>query len=105
VFAAAHRLARKLDLPVVATNDCHYLKREDFHAHEVLLCIQTNTTLQDESRMRYTQDHYFKSPAEMGALFREIPEALENSARIAERCHFKLESEGHQLPHSRSRPR
>ena len=67
-------LARKLSLPLVATNDCHYLRKEDARAHEVLLCIQTGKTLKDPDRMRFsTEEFYFRAAEEMEALFSYLP--------------------------------
>ena len=81
------RIAQETGIPMVATNDCHYLNREDAAAQEVLLCIQTGKTLQDESRMRMnTEELYVKSEAEMRAVFPNFPEAIENSQKIAQRC-------------------
>ncbi|HEX7101290.1 MAG TPA: DNA polymerase III subunit alpha [Nitrolancea sp.] len=85
-------LARKLDLPLVATNDVHYVNRDDAGAQELLVCVQTNTTLDDPKRMRMESDQlYFKSPDEMWEIFGDIPEALENTVAIAERCNVDLE--------------
>ena len=85
-------LARKLDLPLVATNDVHYVNREDAKAQELLVCVQTNTTLDDPKRLRMESDQlYFKSPDEMWSIFGEIPEALENTIAIAERCNVDME--------------
>ncbi len=85
-------LSRKFDLPLVATNDCHYLMAEDAKAHEVLLCIQTGKNMDDPSRMQYGTDQlYFKSPEEMAAGFVDYPEAIANTIEIAERCNFKFE--------------
>ena len=84
-------LAKTMGLGLVATNDVHYLKREHAAAHEVLLCLQTQTVMSDPKRMRYPSDQfYFKSGDEMHALFHEIPEALSNTLRIAERCDVEL---------------
>jgi DNA polymerase-3 subunit alpha len=84
-------LARELHIGIVATNDCHYLKREDAKAHEVLLCIQTGKTMKDPTRMKFTTDEfYFKSPQEMKEAFKYIPEAVENTVRIAERCNVEF---------------
>ena len=84
-------LARELHIGVVATNDCHYLKREDAKAHEVLLCIQTGKTMKDVNRMRMaTDEFYFKSPAEMKEAFSDIPEAVSNTIDIAERCNVEF---------------
>jgi len=85
-------LARRMDLPLVATNDVHYVDRGDATAQELLVCIQTNTTLQDPKRMRMESDQlYFKSPEEMWKIFGDIPEALENTIKIAERCNVDLD--------------
>jgi DNA polymerase-3 subunit alpha len=92
-------LGKELGIPVVATNDCHYIARDDAEAHEVLLCIQTGKTMQDPERFRFATDQlYLKSPEEMAALFPEAPEALENTLRVAERCELTLDSERVQLP-------
>ena len=85
-------LSRRLGLPLVATNDCHYLKQEDAEAHEVLLCIQTGKTIEDSDRMRFgTDQFYFRSPDEMKRLFSYCPEAIENTVQIAEKCNLTLE--------------
>lgn len=85
-------IGKKLGLPVVATNNCHYIDKEDFRAHEILLCLQTGKTITDPYRMQYPKDEfYFKSPQEMIALFKETPEAIENTLKIAERCELELE--------------
>ena len=85
-------LSRRLGLPLAATNDCHYLKREDAEAHEVLLCIQTGKTIEDSDRMRFgTDQFYFRSPDEMIRLFSYCPEAIENTVKIAEKCNLTLE--------------
>lgn len=92
-------LGKKLDIPLVATNDCHYLKREDAKAHDVLLCIQTGKTLDATDRMRFaTDEFYFKSPAEMAAAFSECPEAVKNTVEIAERCNLELHIGEHHFP-------
>ncbi|MFQ5691895.1 MAG: DNA polymerase III subunit alpha [Nitrospinota bacterium] len=93
------RLARKLDLPLIATNDCHYLEAPDAFAHEVLLCIQTGKTIKDPNRWRFQTDQlYVKSPQEMEALFGECPDALRNTLEVAERCNLELEFGGNHLP-------
>jgi DNA polymerase III subunit alpha len=85
-------LARKLDLKVVATNDCHYLNQTDHRAHEILLCIQTGKKLDDTDRMSFHSDQFFlKSPEQMAHQFRHCPEALRNTRVIAERCSLLLE--------------
>ena len=84
--------ARKLNIPLVATNDSHYLKKEDYYNHEVLLCIQTGKRMTDEDRMKFqTNDFYIKSPEEMKEFFKNIPEALENTVKIAEKCNVDFE--------------
>ena len=85
-------LSRKLDIPLVATNDAHYLKKEDAYNHEVLLCIQTGKRMTDTDRMRFeTNDFYIKSPEEMKDFFPNLPEALENTVKIAEKCNVDFE--------------
>jgi DNA polymerase-3 subunit alpha len=84
-------LARELGLPPVATNDCHYLNREDARAHEVLLCIQTGKTMNDPTRMHFSaEEFYVKSPAEMAAAFAYAPDAVANTALIAGQCDLDL---------------
>ena len=80
-------LSKKFDIPLVATNDIHYLKKEHADAHEIMLCIQTQSKLSDENRFRFpAPEFYFKSPDEMKMLFKEVPEAVTNTVGIAERC-------------------
>ena len=86
------QLARKLDIPLVATNDAHYLKKEDSYNHEVLLCIQTGKKMSDEDRMRFDTDElYVKSPQEMSEYFSNFPDAIENTVKIAEKCNVEFE--------------
>jgi DNA polymerase-3 subunit alpha len=86
-------MAAKLDLPLVATNDCHYVDRADAAAHEVLMAIQTGKSLTDEKRLKHTVDSYYlKSPGEMNDDFMSVPQALENTVAIAKRCKVKLEA-------------
>ena len=86
------QLARKLDIPLVATNDAHYLKREDAYNHEVLLCIQTGKRMSDEDRMRFDTDElYIKSQEEMIEYFSNFPEAIENTVKIAQKCNVEFE--------------
>ena len=93
------KMSRELNIPLVATNDVHYIKKEDSKAHDVLLCIQTGKTLNDESRMRFpTDEFYLKSPEEMFELFSYIPEALENTVSIANECNFDYEFHKSKLP-------
>ena len=94
------RVAQETGVPMVVTNDCHYLNREDAAAQEVLLCIQTGKTLQDETRMRMnTEELYVKSEAEMRAMFPNFPEAIENSQKIAQRCQVTFDFGHLHLPH------
>ena len=85
-------LARKLNIPLVATNDAHYLKKEDAYNHEVLLCIQTGKRMSDIDRMRFDTDElYVKSPEEMIEYFKAFPDAIENTVKIAEKCNVEFE--------------
>ena len=93
------QLARKLDIPLVATNDAHYLKKEDSYFHEVLLCIQTGKRMSDEDRMRFeTEEFYIKSPEEMADYFSEFPDAIENTVKIADKCNYDFEFGVTKLP-------
>ncbi|MEJ2688689.1 MAG: DNA polymerase III subunit alpha [Deltaproteobacteria bacterium] len=92
-------LSRDLGIPLVATNDCHYLNQPDAHAHEVLLCIQTGKTIHDKSRFRFKTDElYFKSPEDMKKAFAYCPEAIANTLAIAERCNVELDFSDHHFP-------
>lgn len=94
------RLAAETGLPLVITNDAHYLRKEDAKLQDVLLCIQMGKTVDDQDRMRFeTQEFYLKSEEEMHALFPNLPEALENTARIAERCNVEFTFGKYHLPH------
>jgi DNA polymerase-3 subunit alpha len=95
------RLARETGIPLVATNDCHYLTQADARAQEVLVCIQTGKTMSDASRLKFrTNEFYFKTYEEMSALFgRDVPEALARTMEIAERCNLHLEAKEHVFPH------
>ena len=85
-------VSRELNLPLVATNDVHYIDRQDARWQDLLLCIQTNSSIADERRLRMTADSfYLKSPEEMSELFRDLPEALSNTERIADGCNLELE--------------
>lgn len=93
-------LARELDLPLVATNDGHYTRREDAEAHDVLLCIQTNSNVNDANRMRMEPDEFhLRSADEMWERFAHLPEALTNTAKIAEQCNVELALDQRILPH------
>jgi len=85
------QIARDLGIGLVAANDVHFLRRSDHEAHDVMLCIGTGKMVQDENRMRYMPELYFKSPAEMREVFRDFPEAITNTLEIGERCHVDLE--------------
>ncbi len=90
VNAALIRLGRELGVPLVATNDVHYLLREHAEAHDLLLCIQTQKAVGDRDRMRYTGDFHLRSAEEMYAKFPETPEAVELAAEIAEKCNVEM---------------
>ncbi|MCK5140063.1 MAG: DNA polymerase III subunit alpha, partial [Thermodesulfovibrionia bacterium] len=92
-------LSRDLHIGLVATNDCHYLRKEDAKAHDVLICIQTGKTLEDTDRMKFSSDtFYFKSPDEMKEKFKNIPDAIKNTKRIAERCNLDFKFNTFHLP-------
>ena len=93
------RLSRELDIPLVATNDCHYITREDSEMHRILLCIQTNHTVEEENGLAFdSQEFYYKSEEEMRALFPDVPEAIDNTGKIAGRCQVELEFGKTKLP-------
>jgi len=91
VNRALPQMAKDLGLGLVATNDVHFLSKEDHSAHDVLVCIGTGSNVADEKRMRYVTEVYFKTPEEMRHLWRDHPEACDNTLAIAERCGFKLD--------------
>jgi len=85
-------IGAELNIPLVATNDVHYINQEDAPSHDLLLCIGTNSSIYDENRMKMAGDFfYLKSPREMAELFKDIPQAIENTERIAQMCHLELE--------------
>lgn len=93
------KLARETGIPIVATNDCHYLIQHHAKAQDVLLCIQTGKLLEEEKRMRFsTEQIYFKSPDEMQELFEDLPEALENTIIVADKCNLELDYNGFLFP-------
>jgi len=93
------QLARKLNLPLVATNDTHYLRKDDAESQDILLCIQTNKVVSDQDRIRFgTKEFYFKSPSEMIDIFKDVPEAIQNTAKIAAQCNFDFPESGYFLP-------
>ncbi len=86
------RMGPKLGIPLVVTNDCHYVSRTDAHAHDILLAIQTGKSTKDEKRLRHeTSEYFLKSPAEMEAAFKDTPECLENTVAIAKKCNVELD--------------
>ncbi|MBI3667512.1 MAG: DNA polymerase III subunit alpha, partial [Acidobacteria bacterium] len=99
VLPQLYRLSQETGIPLVATNDSHYLRREDARAHEVLMCIQTSKTMSDPAHMRWaTPDFYLKSRADMMQLFAECEEALDRTWEIAQRCSLKLEKVSEPFP-------
>ncbi len=85
VNQALIRLSKQLDVPLIATNDCHYINADDSKAHDILVCLQTGRDLDDDTRMRYSGQEYLKTRKEMGELFSDVPHALENTMKIAEK--------------------
>ena len=93
------KISQELSIPVVATNDIHYIKKEDARAHEVLLCIQTATNLDDPKHLKFaTDEFYFNSPEEMNEKFSEIPQAIQNTIHIAEKCNLEINFRQAKLP-------
>ena len=94
------RLSQELALPLVATNDSHYLCADDAHAQDVMVCIQTGKSLQDTNRMKFQgSNFYVKSAAEMSAIFKDTPDVLSRTMAIAERCNVRLEKVSNPFPH------
>src|SRR5580693_8190451 len=94
-----NRLSQQTGLPLVATNDSHYLRKDDARAHEILMCIQTGKTMSDPNRMRWsTSDFYLKSRAEMMELFGELEDAVDRTWEIAQRCHVSLQKVAEPFP-------
>ena len=93
------KISKELNIPLIATNDVHYLSKEDAASHEVLLCIQTQTNLSDPNRLRFqTNEFYFKSPEEMKEIFKDIPDAISNAVEVARRCNLELDFSKIHLP-------
>ena len=93
------RLSKELDIPLAATNDCHYITKEDSRIQNILLCIQTNHTINEKNPMAFpTMEFYLKSEQEMRSLFSDIPQAIENTALIAEKCNLEIEFGKIKLP-------
>ena len=94
------RLAEELNIPLVVTNDSHYIEKEDSETHRILLCIQTNHTINDEDKMEFqTNEFYLKSEEEMRSLFKNLPQAYENTQKIADKCNVEFEFGVRKLPH------
>src|SRR5262249_6965558 len=92
-------LGRELHAPLLATNDLHYVAAADADAQDVLLCVQTGKTLDEPKRMKFdSQEYYLKTPVEMARLFKELPEALANTVRVAEECEVEIDFGGNLLP-------
>jgi DNA polymerase-3 subunit alpha len=92
-------MGQRLSIPLVASNDCHYLSKEDVRAHDVLLCIQTGKTIQDNERFKFRTDQlYFKSKAEMYGAFKDYPGALSNTVDIARRCNIDFDFNSYHFP-------
>lgn len=93
------KIANETKIPLVCTNDVHYIYKEDYEAHDILLCIQTGKKIDDENRMRYgTNQLYLKSQQEMSELFSYVPQAIENTQKIAQRCNVDIEFNKYKLP-------
>ncbi|MBQ3979877.1 MAG: DNA polymerase III subunit alpha, partial [Lachnospiraceae bacterium] len=99
VNQALLRMNKETGIPLVCTNDIHYVRAEDWEAHDALLCIQTQAKLEDEDRMRYEPGQfYMRSPEEMAELFSYAPEAVANTKKISDRCHVEIEFGHYKLP-------
>ncbi|MBC8214491.1 MAG: DNA polymerase III subunit alpha [Candidatus Marinimicrobia bacterium] len=94
------KISKELNIPMVATNDCHYALKEHWEAHDILTCLATNKNRSDENRRRYKQEEfYIRSAEEMVELFSDVPEAIENTVKIAESCNFDIPMGTYHLPH------
>ncbi|MDY6990549.1 MAG: DNA polymerase III subunit alpha, partial [Thermodesulfobacteriota bacterium] len=99
VNRALKEMSQELSIPLVATNDCHYLDREDARAHDILLCVQTGKSVREENRLKFRTDElYFKSPEEMKLAFVDYPNAIENSVHISNRCNLELDLSTYHFP-------
>ena len=99
VNAGLIRLSQETGIELIASNDVHYTFKEDAEAHDILLCIQTNKKVQDTDRMRYEGGQYYlKSEEEMRQLFKSVPQAIDNTQRIADRCNVEIEFGNYKLP-------
>ncbi len=100
VIPVMAELSKEEDIPLIATNDAHYLLKEDAKAHDILLCVQTLSKVQDPKRMRFqTDEFYVKSEKEMREIFKELPEAIDNTEKIKEMCNVNFEFSTYHLPH------
>jgi DNA polymerase-3 subunit alpha len=98
-YSLVYQLAQEMGVPVVATNDVHYLHKKDSRAHDILLCLQTGKDRDDPNRMRYnTQELYLKSPEEMSALFKDKPDVVERTMEVAQKVELNLDFSRHYLP-------
>ena len=98
-------MGKRLSIPLVATNDCHYLDKEDARAHEILLCVQTGKTVKDPSHFKFETDQlYFKSGEEMSSFFAGTPDAIENTGKIAARCNLELDFNSYHFPKFNTSP-
>ncbi len=94
------KLSKKLGIPMVATNDTHYLKKEHAFAHDILLCLQTGKSMDEQNRMRFnTEEVYFKSPQQMKELFQDFPDAISNTRLVANKCNLELDLKSIHLPY------
>ncbi|MDR5726115.1 MAG: DNA polymerase III subunit alpha [Terriglobia bacterium] len=99
IHANLFRLEKDLDIPLIATNDSHYIGHDDHHAHDVLLCVQTGSTINDEKRFRFDGDQFFvKSADEMLSVFSQTPEVVARTMQFAERCHVKIDKISNPFP-------
>jgi DNA polymerase-3 subunit alpha len=100
IHSNLYRLERDLGIPLIATNDSHYLCEDDAQAQDVMLCIQTGKSIQDTNRMKFHgTDFYVKSHEEMSRVFKDSPDVLSRTLAIAERCNLRLEKVGNPFPH------
>ncbi|MBR3908507.1 MAG: DNA polymerase III subunit alpha [Clostridia bacterium] len=94
------RIAREIGVPLVATNDVHYVEHDDYKAHKVLLCVQTGSKITEDNALEFkTNEFYLKSGEQMAEIFKSVPEAIENTAKIAEKCNLEFEFGKIKLPH------
>ena len=93
------RIAKDLDIPLLATNDSHYTHQHDSNSHAALLCVQSGSTLDDPKRFKFDGDgYYIRTPAEMRQIFRQHPDACDNTLLIAERCEVEFNTSANYMP-------